>query len=248
MSRSVTFATSALIAGLVAVTLTTRAEAFTLTFSAFASDAGADVELLDATLSLSVATAAGASGNDLLIVELVNQTAPPDAYTLSAVYLNYTGGADPSAFTLVSDPLGGGVLTAGKTIGHDPHQTTLQPHAGGFGYYDLLLDLSAPPRASDGLAAGERATWELDLGATGFADLDFGNLSTTRSPNQVGGAAALKFTQGPHGDSAFVLPGLSDDPRVRPNSVAAVIPEPTSGVLIVSAVLGLAWRVRQARG
>jgi len=240
--------TLTLIAGLFAVTLATRAEAFTLTFSAFASDAGADVSVFDATLSLSVAAAAGSTGNDLLIVELANQTAAPDAYTLSAMYLNYTGGADPSAFTLVSDPLGGGTLTAGKTIGNGAHEKILQPHAGGFGYYDLLLDLSGPPQANDGLAPGDSATWEIDLGGMGFADLDFGTLSNTRSSNQIGGAAALKFTQGPHGYSAFVLPGHSSDPRVAPNSVTTVIPEPTSGVLLASALLGIAWRGRQARG
>jgi len=247
MPRSFAFATSALTIGLVALTLPSRVNAFTLTFSAFASNAAADVEVFDATLSLSVATAAGATGNDLLIVELFNQTAPPDAYTLAGVYLDYSGSADPFAFTLVSDPLGGGTLTAGKTIGHAPHQAILRPHAGSFGYYDLLLDLSGPPGANDGLAAGDSGTWEIDLGGTGFADLDFGNLSATRSSNQVGGAAALKFTQGPHGDGTFVLPGLSDDPRVRPNSVAAVIPEPTSGVLIASSLLGLVWRGRQDR-
>jgi len=248
MSPHRIFTTLAVVASLFASALATRAEAFMLTFSAFASDAGADVSVFDATLSLSVATAAGSTGNDLLIVELANQTAAPDAYTLAATYLNYTGGADPSAFTLVSDPLGGGTLTAGKTTGHGAHTMLHQPHADGFGYYDLLLDLSGPPQANDGLAPGDSATWEIDLGGTGFADLDFGTLSNTRSSMQVGGAAALKFTQGPHGDSAFVLPGLSDDPRVRPNSVAAVIPEPTSGVLIASVLLGLAWRGRPARG
>jgi hypothetical protein len=231
-----------------ALTLAARSEAFTLTFSAFASDTDADVSMFDATLSLSVASAAGATGNDLLILDLSNQTAAPDAYTLSAVYLNYMGGGDPSTFTLVTDPLGDGALTAGtKIVGNGKKAIAKEPHAGGFGYYDLLLDLSTPPGANDGLAAGDSATWEIDLGATGFDALDFGLLSTTRSHNQVAGAAALKFTQGPYGDSAFVLPGFSDDPRVRPNSVAAVIPEPTSVVLLASPLLGLAWRSRQGR-
>ena len=241
------FVLPVLIAGAIVLTVGTRAEAFTLTFSAFASDATADVDLFDATLSLSVATAAGATGNDLLIMDLANQTAPPDAYTLAAVYLNYAGGADPFAFTLVSDPLGDGSLTAGKTIGHGAHETVLEPHAGGFGYYSLLLDLSGPPGANDGLAAGDSATWAIDLGGTGFTDLDFGILSDTRSANQIGGGAALKFTQGPEGQSVFVLPGQSSDPRVAPNSVATVVPEPSSAALIVSVLGGLAWRSRRTR-
>jgi hypothetical protein len=239
----------ALVTGLFTLILATRVEAFTLTFSAFASDSDADVGLLDATLSLVVAGAAGATGNDLLIIDLANHTVVPNAYTLSEVYLNYTGAADPSAFTLVTDPLGDGALTAGtKTVGNGNKELAQEPHAGGFGYYDILLDLSTPPGANDGLAAGDSATWEIDLGGTGFDALDFGPLSTTKSPNQVAGAAALKFTQGPGGDSAFVLPALTDDPRVRPNSVAAVIPEPTSGLLIASALVVLARRRRQTLG
>ena len=236
----------ALLAGAIVLAMGIRAEAFTFTFSAFASDPDANVDVFDATLSLSVATAAGATGHDLLMVDLANQTAPPDAYTLAQVYLNYTGGADPFAFTLVSDPLGDGSLTAGKTIGHGAHTAVLQPHAGGFGYYSLLLDLSGPPGANDGLAAGDSATWAIDLGGTGFTDLDFGALSDTRSANQIGGGAALKFTQGPEGQSVFVLPGQSSDPRVAPNSLATVVPEPTSSALTVSALLGLAWRGRRA--
>jgi hypothetical protein len=245
MLRSLSFTTPAFLSALVALTVATRAESFTLTFSAFASEPAADVNVLDATLSLSIAVAGGATGNDLLIVDLANLTAPPDAYTLSAAYLNYTGGADPFGFTLVSDPLGDGTLTAGKITGHGLHTMLHQPHAGGFGYYDLLLDLSGPPGANDGLAAGDSATWAIDLGGTGFTDLDFGILSETPSLHQISGAAALKFTQGPDGDSVFVLPGLSDDPLVRPNSVATVVPEPTSGLLIGAALVGLAWRGRR---
>lgn len=182
------------------------------------------------------------------MLDLSNQTAAPDAYTVAEVYLNYTGGANTSAFTLVTDPLGDGALITGtKIVGNGKKEIVHEPHAGGFGYYDLLLDLSTAPGANDGLAAGDSATWEIDLGGTGFNALDFGPLSTTRSDNQVAGAAALKFTQGPHHDSAYVLPGLSDDPRVRPNSVAAVVPEPTAGVLLTSAVAGLAWRGRRTR-
>jgi hypothetical protein len=248
MSLLYTTTVPTLFAALAAVTLAAHAEAFTLTYSAFASDASADVSVLDATLSISVASAAGATGDDLLILDLANQTAAPDAYTVAEVYLNYTGGADTSAFTLVTDPLGNGALTDGtKIVGNGKKAIPHEPHAGGFGYYDLLLDLSTPPGANDGLAAGDSATWEIDLGGTGFDALDFGPLSTTRSPNQVAGAAALKFTQGPHGDSAYVLPGFSDDARVRPNSVAAVIPEPSAMVLVTSAVVGLACHRRRAR-
>jgi hypothetical protein len=219
-------------AGLLCGCLAAPAGAFTLTFSAFASDHDADVSVLDATLALTIDAAAGVGGSDLLVLDLANQTAAPDDYTLSALYLNYRGTADPATFELVTDPLGDGALQTGDKV-----------HAGGFGYYALLLDLSTPPRANDGLAAGASATWEIDLGATGFDELDFGPLSTTRSPHQIAGAAALKFTQGPAGASAFVLPGASDDPRVRPNSI---VPEPLSGALVGAACLGLvAIRLRQ---
>jgi hypothetical protein len=248
MSYSRIFSSPSLFIALVALALAPRTEAFTLTFSAFASDPGADVSVFDATLSLSVDPGVGATGNDLLLVDLANLTAAPDAYTLAAVYLNYAGNADTSLFALVTDPLGDGTLRDGtKIVAHGKKEITKKFHADGFGYYDLLLDLATPPGPDDGLAAGESATWQIDLGGTGFDALDFGPLSTTKSTHQVAGAAALKFTQGPRGDSVFVLPGRSDDPRVRPNSVAAVVPEPTSGVLLASSLLGLVWRRRRER-
>lgn len=203
-----------------------NASALSLSFSGYSSDA-TSTAFLAATLDFAVSNT---GGNDLLTLTLTNLsdttstgTDPDNGFTISRIFFNYTGNAN--LFSVNTDPLGGASLAFNQS-------------AGGFGTFDVLLDLGTGNAGLDpSPPTGSSATWVIDLGDTGITDSDF-NLESTLPPGSKTSVAALFFTQGP------CDPEITGS-CVEDSAFGTVVPIPAAAWLFGSGLLGLAGVARR---
>jgi hypothetical protein len=213
-------ATAAVIAVILCIFLATQAHALTFNFSDVSSDDALDLtptppSLLTATMDLTLLA------GDVLQIDLTNQTAD---FTISEIYFNYGGSLDIEGSAISGQPsgFGGSLLTD-----NDPATLFPVPNnnitVNGFGNFNFCLDIDDMTNA--GLAAGATGAWTINLGTgSGFNINDFNFLSKI-PPGDTQVYAALKFTQGQ---------GELDD-----SAFGAVVPEPTSLLLLGSGLVGL---------
>ncbi len=182
----------------------------TITFSGELSDNDAPIEYFNATYEYSYDP-----GSCLFTLTVYNETAAPHAYTVSEVFFNVSD--DVLGLTLVDN---GGF--SGATLSQ-------YRNADGFGTFDYKLDLGS---GNTGLAAGGVATFVFEVCSEScdltladfFSGLSWGG---GRTPAE----AAIKFTQGPCGDSVYAIPGQPQ-----------VVPEPATNMLLGLGIVGLIMR------
>jgi hypothetical protein len=161
------------------------------------------------------ATVAG----DELIVEVSNLTSVPNGYTISELYFSLQGDVDTRKLRLTNNGgFGGATIDVEESVRGKGNAAGVK--AGGFGRFDVGIDLG---RGNTGLPAG----WTVTFVISGVSGIDENSLDELSEypPGNVGVVAVTKFTQGPHGDSAFgsgsIAPDLIPDVEISDFQVVA---------------------------
>ena len=206
----------ALVFSLVALPWTANAmvilyETETITFSGELSDDDAPIEYFNATYEYSYDPE-----YCLFTLTVYNETAAPNGYTVSEVFLNVSNNV--LGLTLVDD---GGF--SGATLSQNKK-------ADGFGFFDYKLDLGS---GNTGLPAGGVATFVFQVNGENCCDLTLADFFSGLSwgGGRTPAEAAIKFTQGPCGDSVYAIPGQPQ-----------VVPEPATNMLLGLGIAGLIMR------
>lgn len=178
------------------------------------SDPSIDSTLLDAVIDYTF----DPSTNHLTMV-IHNNTADPNAYTLSELLFNTS--SDVTGMSIFDD----GILSS----------TSLSTgvHQGGMGTFDFDFDGGS---GNNGVGAGSSATVIFSVTGSNLDTGDFFNgLSVPPGDGNGHFVASIHFTRGPNGASDWVTP-CDDTP---------VVPEPASMSLLGIGIAGLV--VRQVR-
>ncbi len=188
------------------------ASANTITFSGpVMSDYDAPYTVFDAVIEYTYSAG-------VLTLVLHNDTAAPNAYTLSEL-----------CFNVSSDVTGLSILNDGALTNTSLSTST---HGGPFGVFDYCFDLG---QGNNGITAGNSETVTFNVTGLSVDTDDFFNglsLGVAGGGNQI---ATIHFTRGPEGDSTWVTPGED------------IVPEPSTIVLLGLAVSGMVMRRRFAK-
>ena len=206
---------------LAAATFATASSGATLTLSDVSSDATPAADL-SGTITLDVL------GGNTLSLTLLNQTTAPDAFNMNGVWWNGDAGVSGLTVTSATHSANGDVLAAWTPV---EAATT----ANGFGAFDFAL--------TDGVGAGNPNLIQPGQSIV-FLMTITGSCTTTACTaanfvlgNGSGYLAAAKFVNGPDDPES---PGNED------SAWGAVIPEPTTAMLLGTGLLLLSLRRRQA--
>jgi hypothetical protein len=198
------------------------AAAVPIILSSASSDATPAADL-DATFDFSVL------GSVLTLVVTNDTTAPDDVFNINEIYFNAsdTSGVTGLTFTGAMHSTQGNVM-ADWGSGMPPGlKTDIQ--ADGFGIFDFgltnMMGETDPSTIWGGQDPAQFVTFTFSISGTGpFAPGDF------IAPSSLGYTAAAKFVNGPGDDSAY-----------------GAIPEPSTGLLLATGLIGLAINRRQRR-
>jgi hypothetical protein len=125
----------------------------------------------------------------VLTLQLLNETAPPDQYTLSDLCFNVSD--DVTSIALLNN----GGLT-GTSL-------ATNSHGGPFGVFDYKLDLG---QGNNGVLGGNSATLTFLVSGSNLDSSDFFNGYSSGNNSEL---ATIHFTRGPNGDSTWATPGES---------------------------------------
>lgn len=150
-----------------------------LGLSDFSSDE-TSAEALDATFTFTVT-------GSVLTLSVLNATADPNQFDVSAIYFNAT--PEVTGLALTGSPDGWNLLFGLP--------------ADGFGVYDFALQ-SELDASSGKIASGDVQDFTFDISGAGpFLETFFTTEFSIIPPGEISGLAAAKFVSGPNGDSAF---------------------------------------------
>lgn len=194
--------------------LSAEASGSSLVLSQLSSDA-TPASLLAATLDFQI------TGANELTLRVSNDTAAPDAYSLSEIFFNAS--ANVASLTLVSATSSAdGLVTSDWAL-------VASQHAGGFGTFDFQLFNDKKGGTKNEIAPGETVAFVLSIGGVGPFDMaDFTSELSTIPPGEFPSLAAAKFVSGPDDDSAY----------------GAVVPEPLTIFQLGMGLAGLSWLSR----
>lgn len=202
-----------------AITLATTSSAVTLTLSDLSSDA-TPVATLSGTITVEVLV-----GN-ILSLTLANQTSVPDAFTMNGVWWNGDAGVSGLTVTSATHSANGDVLAAWT-----PVETSTT--ANGFGAFDFALTGGTGSGNPNLVQPGESIAFLMAI--TGSCTTTACTAANFVLGNGLGYQAASKFVSGPDDPES---PGNED------SAFGAVIPEPTTSVLLGMGLLFLGLRRR----
>jgi hypothetical protein len=186
------------------------AAAVSITLSTASSDT-TDAADLDATFDFSVSSST-------LTLKVTNDTTDPNAFNINEIYFNASDTSNVTGLTMHS--VEGNVMMDWSS-GMPPGLKT-DIMADGFGVFDFgltnLMGETDPSTIWGGQDPKQFVTFTFSISGTGpFAPGDF------IAPSSLGYTAAAKFVNGPSDDSAY-----------------GAVPEPSTALLLVFGLVGLA--------
>ena len=208
MDRSLRTALLAMVLGLA---LVGPGRAATLNLSDVSSDATPAGDLLG-TITLDILV------GDVLSLTLENQTIAPDAFNINGVWWNGDGGVTSLSLTSATHSANGDVLAAWTPI-----ETSTA--ADGFGDFAFALTDGVGSGNPNIIQPGESIVFLMAI--TGSCTTTTCSASNFILQNSSGYLAAAKFVNGPDDPES---PGFED------SAFGAIVPEPSSGLLLATSL------------
>ncbi|MEO1933302.1 MAG: PEP-CTERM sorting domain-containing protein [Myxococcales bacterium] len=202
-----------------AVTFAATSFATTLSLSDVSSDA-TPAASLSGSITLDVL------GGNTLSLTLSNQTSAPDAFLINGVWWNADAGVTGLSLTAATHSVSGDVLAAWTPVESGTN-------ANGFGAFDFALTDGVGASNPNLIPSGESVVFLMTI--TGSCTTTACTAANFVLANGSGYQAAAKFVSGPDDPES---PGNED------SAFGAVIPEPTTAMLLGTGLLLIGLRRR----
>ena len=200
-----------------AISVSSASQAVTLTLSDVSSDATPAANL-SGSITLAVL------GGNVLSLTLENQTSAPDAFNINGVWWNGDAGVTSLALTSATHSSSGDVLAAWTPV---EAGTT----ANGFNAFDFALTDGVGAGNPNIIAPGQSIVFLMAI--TGSCTSSTCTTANFVLENTSGYLAAAKFVNGPDDPES---PGSED------SAFGAIVPEPTTALLVGTGLLFMALR------